>query len=78
MPSHAQQHQQQQQLQLPLSNLRTSSEEMRKLVQELKYEAEAQKQALSKVERSKVGWCRVSRWLLFFSPACINYLLLSE
>ena len=42
-------------LQTALSNLRASNEELRKYVQELKYEVEAQKQALSKSEREKVG-----------------------
>ena len=53
MPGHNHQ-QQQQQLQMALNNLRASSDEMRKVVQELKYEVEAQKQALAKTERSKV------------------------
>ena len=42
-------------LQTALSNLRASNEELRKYVQELKYEVEAQKQALSKSEREKVS-----------------------
>ena len=42
------------QLRAALSNLRASNEELRKYVQELKYEVEAQKQAMSKTERQKV------------------------
>ena len=42
------------QLRAALANLRASNEELRKYVQELKYEVEAQKQAMSKTERQKV------------------------
>ena len=42
------------QLQAALTNLRQSNEEVRKYMQEMKYEVEAQKQAMSKCERQKV------------------------
>ena len=65
MPGHNHQ-QQQQQLQMALNNLRASSDEMRKVVQELKYEVEAQKQALAKTERSKVKPSNCIVYLLSF------------